>query len=81
MALHIRDERTDALVRELASRRGIGLTEAIREAVENELSREKQKLSLRDRLQPLLDRIDAMPKTGFVADKAFYDSLNDEEDD
>jgi antitoxin VapB len=79
MALHIRDERTDALVRELASRKGIGLTEAVREAVENELARSERKLSLKERLQPLLDELDALPKTGFVADKAFYDSLNDED--
>lgn len=80
MALHIRDERTDALVRELASKRGIGLTEAIREAVENELARERQSTPLKERLQPLFDRIDAMPKTGVSADKAFYDWLNGEED-
>ncbi|WP_188906927.1 type II toxin-antitoxin system VapB family antitoxin [Aureimonas endophytica] len=80
MALHIRDERTDALVRELASRKGVGLTEAVREAVENELAREKGKVPLRERLQPLFDRLDALPNTGFVPDKAFYDSLNDEED-
>lgn len=81
MALHIRDERTDSLVRELASKRGIGLTEAVREAVENELARTEHKLSLRERLQPLLHELDSMPKTDFVADKAFYDSLNDEEGD
>ena len=81
MALHIRDERTDALVRELASKQGVGLTEAIRRAVENELARERSKLSLRERLQPLLDELDALPKTEFKADKAFYDSLNDEEDE
>lgn len=81
MALHIRDERTDALVRELASRRGVGLTEAVREAVENELTRERSKLSLRERVQPLLDELDAIPKTDFVPDKAFYDSLWGQEDD
>ena len=34
MAFHIRDPRTDAVVRKLAEQRGIGLTEAVREAAE-----------------------------------------------
>lgn len=80
MALHIRDERTDTLVRELASKKGVGLTEAVREAVENELARERQAIPLKERLKPLFDRMDALPKTGLRADKAFYDSLNDEDD-
>ncbi|WP_152045898.1 type II toxin-antitoxin system VapB family antitoxin [Aureimonas psammosilenae] len=80
MALHIRDDRTDKLVRELANRKGVGLTEAVREAVENELLREQRKIPLRERLKPLLDELDAVPRTGLVADKAFYDSLYDDED-
>ena len=80
MALHIRDERTDALVRELASRKGVGLTEAVREAVRNELAREKRKSPLIERLKPLFDEIDALPKTGLPADKAFYDSLWGQDD-
>lgn len=75
MAFHIRDPKTDALVRELATKRGIGLTDAVREAVENELRRERQKIPVMERLKPLFDEIDAMPKTGLEADKAFYDSL------
>ena len=35
MAFHIRDPKTDQLVRELATKRGIGITEAVREPVEN----------------------------------------------
>jgi antitoxin VapB len=75
MAFHIRDPKTDALVRALATKRGIGLTDAVREAVENELRRERQKIPVMERLKPLFDEIDAMPKTGLEADKAFYDSL------
>lgn len=80
MAFHIRDQKTDALVRELAMKRGIGLTEAVREAVENELQRERQKIPVMERLKPLLDELDALPRTGLQADKAFYDWLSDEED-
>ena len=80
MALHIRDERTDALVRELASKKGVGLTEAVREAVENELAREKRKVPLAVRQKPHLAHMDSLPRTGLQADNAVYDSLNDEED-
>jgi antitoxin VapB len=44
MAFHVRDPTTDALVRKLARRRGVGITEAIRQAAENELEREDSKL-------------------------------------
>lgn len=81
MALHIRDPETDALVRKLATAKGVGLTEAVREAVQNELARQREKVPLMERLKPLLDEMDALPRTGLKADKAFYDSLNDEEDE
>jgi antitoxin VapB len=81
MALHIRDERTDALVRELAARKGIGLTEAVREAVESELARQPPKQTLLERLRPLLDEIHAMPRVGPKADKAFFDALWGQKED
>ena len=80
MAFHIRDADTDAAVRELARRKGVGLTEAVKVAALAELKREDEKLPLRERLRPLLEEIAALPKTGLPVDKAFYDSLNDEED-
>lgn len=75
MPLSIRDERTDQLVRELAARKKIGLTEAVRLAVENELRRVDMTTPLRERLRPIQDRIAARPATGLEADKAFYDDL------
>lgn len=82
MAIHVRDPETDALVRELARRRGIGITEAIREAVDEALKSERagktedeRGASLRERLKPLLDKVDALPRTGLAADKQFYDEL------
>jgi antitoxin VapB len=78
MALHIRDKEADRLVRELAERRGIPLTEAVVTAAREALERDAKSLDLWERLQPLLDRVAARGSTGFKADKAFYDSLNDE---
>ena len=78
MALHIRDAEADRLVRRLAERKGIALTEAIKLAVRNELDREDRKASLWQRLKPLHERVAARRDTGLVADKTFYDGLNDE---
>lgn len=78
MALHIRDVEADRLVRTLAERKGIALTEAVKLAVRNELDREDRRLPLWQRLKPLHARVAARPATGLVADKAFYDALNDE---
>lgn len=62
-------------MRKLAASRGLGLTEAIDLAVENEL---KKDTDIREKVRVLQERIAAYPKTGLKADKAFYDSLNDE---
>lgn len=84
MALHIRDPETDAAVRKLARRTGLTMTEAVRVAVEEKLAALEP--AAPDRRRPLLDRIAdlqariaAYPETGLLADKAFYDSLSDEE--
>jgi antitoxin VapB len=85
MAFHVRDPKTDALVRELARSRGIGITEAIREAVEKSLAEDAARAggrpSLAERLKPLLDEMDGLPRTGPRADKKFFDELWGEEGD
>ena len=80
MAFHIRDEKTDQAVRELARIKGLGLTEVVLTLATAELKRENEKIPLRERIRPLIEEIAALPKTGLKADKAFFDSLNDEED-
>jgi antitoxin VapB len=77
MALSIRDKATDAAVRRLAALKRKGLTETIREAVENELRRTKEAIPLVERLKSLGDEYAKYPKTGEKADKAFYDDLGD----
>jgi antitoxin VapB len=81
MVIHIKDAGTDALVRELAKRRGIGITAAIKEAVEEALRVDEPKTSLWDRTADLRAKLDTYPRTGEVADKRFYDSLWGQEDD
>jgi len=81
MPFHVRDPETDTLVRELARRRGVGLTEAVKLAVGAELQREMQKTPLRERIGAFRREVLSRPATGLDADKAFYDELSGEDDD
>lgn len=76
MSLDIQDPETEHLVQTLAARRGLSSDEAIKLAVGNELQRQDEKLSLRERIRPIQDRALARPATGLAADKAFYDALS-----
>jgi antitoxin VapB len=80
LPFHVRDPETDALVRELARKRGIGLTEAVKQAVGAELEREDEKPPLRERLRELRREVLSRPATGLEADKAFFDWLSGEDD-
>ena len=63
MAFHIRDEKTDALARELA--------------LEAELRRQEDQRTRRlGELERFLARMDRTPRTGLKADKAFFDEIN-----
>ncbi len=76
MAFHIRDKQTDALVRKLARQKQIGLTEAVRLAVDAELKRLGDERPLRQRLRAIADDIADYPDTGAKADEAFFDELS-----
>jgi antitoxin VapB len=76
MPFHIRDVEADELVRELARRRQIGLTEAVKLAVRNELRREDEAVPLQERIAKLRDEVLSRPATGLVADKQFFDELS-----
>ena len=80
MAFHVRDTETDTLVRELARRRGVGLTEAVKLAVGAELARSEDGKRWA-KVREIQDRIAARGRTGLVADKAFFDDLSGQGDD
>lgn len=75
MTFYVKDPATDKAVRRLAKLRGKTLTETIREAVENELRKERRK-TLPQRLDAIARRLSKYPRTGLEADKAFYDELS-----
>ncbi len=79
MPLNIRNEAVNRLAETLATRKHVNKTDAVRQALENELLRLDQALPLRERLRPMQDRMMARPATGLEADKAFYDALSGEQ--
>ncbi|MGO8739703.1 type II toxin-antitoxin system VapB family antitoxin [Rhodoblastus sp.] len=77
MPFHIRDAATDQAVRELAARTGLSLTDAVRQAAENELNRlNRKKRPLAERVRDIQARARAYAPTGLAADKVFYDELS-----
>jgi antitoxin VapB len=78
MAFHVRDAETDALVRELAAKHKIGLTDAVKMAVRSQLQREQDAIPLRLRIATLRSEVLKRPATGLEADKAFFDELSGE---
>ena len=78
MPFHVRDSETDSLVRQLARIKGLGLTEAIKQAVRRELTLEAEATPLRNRIAALRAEVLGRPATGLEADKAFYDDLSGE---
>lgn len=76
MAFHVRDKETDALVRELARREGVGLTEAVKRAAAARLETRTKEVPLHERLRKIAEKLDAYPDTGIKIDKQFYDDLS-----
>jgi antitoxin VapB len=74
--LNIRSEVVNQLATQLAARKRVNKTDAVRIALENELRRLDEAMPLRQRLRPLQERILRRPPTGLEADKAFYDELS-----
>ena len=79
MPLNIRGEEVNQLAEKLASRAGVSKTEAVRIALTNELERQNRESdAFMERIKQIQDKLAAYSSTGLKADKAFYDSLNDE---
>ena len=78
MALNIRSRKVNELAGELAAKRHVTKTEAVRIALENELRRSEDKVPLQKKIKQLQERVAAYPDTGLEADKAFFDELSGE---
>ena len=76
MAFHVRDRRTDEMVRELARKRQVGLTDAIKLAVGAELQRDVTATPMLERIRGVQAEVGRRRRTGRVADKTFFDDLS-----
>jgi antitoxin VapB len=80
MAFHVRDRQTDAMVRELARKRQVGLTDAIKIAVGAELRRDVEATPMLERIRAIRAEVAKRNRTGLKADKTFFDELSGEDD-
>jgi antitoxin VapB len=78
MPLNIRSDEVNARAEKLARQRHVTKTEAVRQALKEAVQRENDNAPFMERVKVIQSRFAAYPKTGLEADKAFYDSLNDE---
>ena len=81
MAFHIKNAETDALARKVAALKKTGLKEAVHTALVHELEREKGKPSLVEIGMKYAREVRARsnPEKGLPADKAFIDSLYEDD--
>ena len=75
MPLYVKDPQVDALADELMALRGSTKTEAVRQALRNEIARAKGEGDLVERTLAFTRRLRAQSGSGPAADKAFIDSL------
>lgn len=79
MAIHVKDEETDWLIRDFARRRGVGITAAIRLAVEEATRGEGIGIELaKERMEPLWKEIRAMKSADPHDHRKFVDSMWEE---
>jgi antitoxin VapB len=76
MPFHVRDPETDALVRELAEKTKLGITEAVKlaaaEALATRAAAREAKLA---RMRAISAEVSSWPRSGLKADKAFFDEM------
>lgn len=78
MPLNIRDDEVDRLAAQLAALNRTTKTQAVKDALRRELARVQEKKPLWERVKPIRDEIAALPDSGIVIDKAFFDALDSE---
>ena len=78
MGISIKNDEVEALARKLASKHGKGLTAIVHDALREKAEREAAEPTLWERLAPIHAELAAMPDSGLLADRVFYDELNGE---
>jgi len=79
MAIHVQDEETDWLVRDFARRRGVGITTAIKLAIEEATQSERNSLELvKRRMEPIWADLRAKKSDNGHDHRKFVDELWDD---
>ena len=76
MAFHVRDPEADAMLRQYAEEKRVGITDAIKLAVTR--AREADEMARAEKLakmQAIVDEVSTWRRTGLKADKAFFDEM------
>jgi len=74
---HVRDPEADAMVRQYAEEKRLGITDAIKLAVgKAREADEKARAEKLAKMQAIVDEVSTWPRTGLKADKAFSDEIN-----
>ena len=76
MPLYIKDDSTAELVDKLAKLRGVSKQDAVKHAVQSELTRMRAEIPLIERIKQLWEANPLPPATGKIADKGFFDELS-----
>jgi antitoxin VapB len=77
MPFHVRDPEADAMVREYAEEKRLGITDAIKLAVSK--TREvddKARAEKLAKMRAICAEVASWPRSGLKADKAFFDEIN-----
>lgn len=78
-ALYVKDDEASRLAQRLAERRGLTKAAAVKLALANELAKDEPKRSVMEIVEELRRTSPLSYDTGVTIDKAFYDSLYDDE--
>lgn len=80
-ALYVKDAEAFRMAQELADKRGLTKAAAVKLALANELAKDRPKRSVMEIAEELRRTSTLRFDPTVVIDKAFYNSLNDEDDD
>jgi antitoxin VapB len=80
-ALYVKDDEALRLAEKLAAERGLTKVAAVKLALVNELEKGRQQRSVQEITAELRRSSAFRYDPTVIIDKAFYDSMNDEEDD
>lgn len=77
MTIHVRDAEADRLIRELAERHGVSITDAIKLAAQVALSEPQQPSAQRDEalIAAMLERWDRLPRSPETSTKEYSDGI------